>query len=199
MSDMAQKEPLSRVGRLRSRMLRMPEVCVERAYWWTKSYEETEAQPEITRRAKALAKVLEHLPVEINDDELIVGMSTSKQRGSLLFPEIQWRYAIEEADSFSSRDWDKMGVVSEEEKRILGETLPYWGGRCTWDRFQASMPEDIRKLHGGVFMIGTASMSGVHYGHETIDYGRLLTLGTEGIKAEVREKLTGMALKLRGE
>jgi choline trimethylamine-lyase len=186
---MGQNEPLGRVGRLRARMLRMPEVCVERAYWWTKSYEETEAQPEITRRAKALAKVLEQLPVEIAEDELIVGMTTAKQRGALIFPEIQWEYAIKEADAFSSRDWDKMGVVSEAEKKTMAETLPYWRGKCTWDRFTASMPDDILRLHGGVFLIGTASMSGVHYGHETIDYARLLTLGNEGVRAEVQAKL----------
>ncbi|MBN1321014.1 MAG: hypothetical protein JXA87_09250 [Thermoleophilia bacterium] len=185
---MAQNDQLSRVGRLRSRMLRIPEVCIERAYWWTKSYQETEGQAEIIRRARALATVLRRLPVRIDDDELIVGMTTSKTRGALVFPEIQWEYIVGEADSLSSRDWDKMGVVSEEEKRRLAEALPYWSGRCTWDRFQATMPPDVAKLHGGVFMIGTASMSGVHYGHETIDYARLLALGLNGIRDEARRR-----------
>jgi len=169
-------------------MLRIPEVCIERAYWWTKSYQETEGQAEIIRRAKALATVLRELPIRIDNDELIVGMTTSKTRGALIFPEIQWEYIVKEADLLSSRDWDRMGVVSEEEKRRLAETLPYWSGKCTWDRFQAAMPPDLAKLHGGVFMIGTASMSGVHYGHETIDYARLLTLGLNGIRDEARSR-----------
>jgi pyruvate formate-lyase/glycerol dehydratase family glycyl radical enzyme len=184
----------SRVRRLRSRMLQMPEICIERACWWTKSYQETEGEAEVVRRAKALAKVLENLPIRINDDELIVGMTTSKQRGAMVFPEIQWEYIVEEADTFSSRDWDKMGVVSDEEKRVLGETLPYWRGKCTWDRFNAIMPPEIKRLHGGVFMIGTASMSGVHYGHETIDYSRVLTKGLSGIRAEVQERLSELDL-----
>jgi pyruvate formate-lyase/glycerol dehydratase family glycyl radical enzyme len=186
---MTQKEQQGRVARLRSRMLRLPEVCTERAYWWTKSYQETEAQAEIVRRAKALATVLRELPIKIDDDELIVGMSTSKERGALVFPEIQWEYIVKEADMLSARDWDKMGVVSEEEKARLAETVPYWSGKCTWDRFQAIMPPEIKRLHGGVFMIGTASMSGVHYGHQTIDYARLLSLGLNGIQAEVRARL----------
>lgn len=185
---MTQNDQLSRVGRLRSRVLRIPEVCIERAYWWTKSYEETEGEAEIIRRAKALARVLRELPTRIDDDELIVGMTTSKTRGALIFPEIQWEYIVEEADLLSSRDWDRMGVVSEEEKRRLAEALPYWRGKCTWERFQAAMPSDVAKLHGNVFMIGTASMSGVHYGHETIDYARLLTLGLNGIRDEARSR-----------
>jgi choline trimethylamine-lyase len=177
-------------------MSSIPEVCIERAYWWTKSYQETEAEAEITRRAKALAKVLEHLTVKIDDDDLIVGVSTSKQRGALMFPEIQWEYIVEEADTFSTRDWDKMGVMSGEEKRILGETLPYWRGKCTWDRFNATMPPEVRRLHGGVFMAGTGSMSGVHYGHQTPDYARLLALGLSGMKGEVEKRLATLDVSL---
>ncbi len=177
-------------------MSSIPEVCIERAYWWTKSYQETEAEAEITRRAKALAKVLEHLTVKIDDDDLIVGVSTSKQRGALMFPEIQWEYIVEEADTFSTRDWDRMGVISEEEKKILGETLPYWRGKCTWDRFNATMPPEVKRLHGGVFMVGTGSMSGVHYGHQTPDYARLLALGLSGMKREVEKRLSTLDVAL---
>jgi pyruvate-formate lyase len=183
-----------RVARLRSRMLRMPEVCIQRAYWWNRSYQETEGEPEVVRRARALARVLQELPVKINEDELIVGMTTSKQRGSILFPEIQWEYVLKEAESFSSRDWDTFGPFDRGEFDRLAEVLPYWKGKCTWDRFNASLPPEVKRLHGGVFMIGTASMSGVHYGHETIDYARVLTKGLRGIKAEVEEKLAALDL-----
>ena len=178
-----------RVRRLRSEMLRMPEICVQRAYWWTKSYQETEGEPEITRRAKALKKVLEELPVMIQEDELIVGMSTSKKRGGILFPEIQWEYILRETEKFSSRDWDTFGVISEEEKVLLNDALPYWRGKCTWDKFNAALPDDIRRMHGGPFLIAPSSLSGVHYGHETIDYARLLSLGLDGVREEVQGKL----------
>ena len=186
---LAQEEKLDRVGRLRERMLRMPEICVQRAYWWTTSYQETEAEAEITRRAKALAKVLENIPVKINEDELIVGMTTTKERGAVLFPEFQWEYIVKEFESFSARDWDTFGAISEQEKKLVIDTLPYWSGRCTWDRFNATMPPEVKKYHGGVFMIGTASMSGVHYGHETVDYARLLALGLTGMERDVQARL----------
>jgi len=184
----------SRVARLRAKMLHMPDICIQRAYWWTKSYQETEGQPEIIRRAKALSKVLQNLPIYIDEDELIIGRTTSKERGCILFPEIQWEYILKEIELFSSRDWDKCGTVSAQEKKMIEETLPYWKGKCTWDKFNAALPEDIFALHGGVFFIGTSSMSGVHYGHETIDYSRALTKGLIGIKEEVQEKLATLDL-----
>lgn len=184
----------NRISRLREKMLHMPDICIQRAYWWTKSYMETEGEPEVIRRARALAKILKNLPIHIDDDELIVGRSTSKERGGMLFPEIQWEYILKEIELFSSRDWDKCGSISDEEKKMVEETLPYWKGKCTWDRFNASMPPEIRRIHGGVFFLGTSSMSGVHYGHETIDYSRLLKKGLSGIKKEAQEKLESLDL-----
>jgi choline trimethylamine-lyase len=184
----------SRVARLRAKMLHMPDICIQRAYWWTKSYQETEGEPEIIRRAKALSKVLQNLPIYIDEDELIIGRTTSKERGCILFPEIQWEYILNEIELFSSRDWDKCGAVSAKEKKMIEETLPYWKGKCTWDKFNAALPEDILAIHGGVFFIGTSSMSGVHYGHETIDYSRVLTKGLTGINGEVQEKLATLDL-----
>ena len=184
----------NRIPRLRENMLHIPDICIQRAYWWTKSYMETEGEPEVIRRAKALAKILENLPIYIDDDELIVGRSTSKERGGMLFPEIQWEYILKEIELFSSRDWDRCGSISDEEKKMVEDTLPYWKGKCTWDRFNASMPPEIRRIHGGVFFLGTSSMSGVHYGHETIDYSRLLKKGLSGIKKEAQEKLESLDL-----
>jgi pyruvate formate-lyase/glycerol dehydratase family glycyl radical enzyme len=184
----------NRISRLRENMLHIPDICIQRAYWWTKSYMETEGEPEVIRRAKALAKILENLPIYIDDDELIVGRSTSKERGGMLFPEIQWEYILKEIELFSSRDWDRCGSISDEEKKMVEDTLPYWKGKCTWDRFNASMPPEIRRIHGGVFFLGTSSMSGVHYGHETIDYSRLLKKGLSGIKKEAQEKLESLDL-----
>ncbi|KPK96364.1 hypothetical protein AMJ80_00475 [bacterium SM23_31] len=184
----------NRISRLREKMLHIPDICIQRAYWWTKSYMETEGEPEVIRRAKALAKILENLPIYIDDDELIVGRSTGKERGGMLFPEIQWEYILKEIELFSSRDWDRCGSISDEEKKMVEDTLPYWKGKCTWDRFNASMPPEIRRIHGGVFFLGTSSMSGVHYGHETIDYSRLLKKGLSGIKKEAQEKLESLDL-----
>ena len=43
--------------------LRKPEVCPQRAILLTESYQETEGQPAILRRAKAFSKVLEQMEI----------------------------------------------------------------------------------------------------------------------------------------
>ena len=49
--------PGSRVSKLREKMITAPEVCIERGYWVTESYKETESEPLEIRRAKALILV----------------------------------------------------------------------------------------------------------------------------------------------
>ena len=47
-----------RINILRKKILRAPEICIERGYYWTESYKKTELEPEVVRRAKALENVL---------------------------------------------------------------------------------------------------------------------------------------------
>ena len=124
------KEVNRRVNNLREKMLRMPEICIERGYLLTESYKETESKPPIIRRAKALEKVLNEMTLGIDDEELIVGRTTSKPRGGLLIPEVQWEWYLNEMDLFSTRAWDKCAPLAEEEKAKMREFLPYWKGKA---------------------------------------------------------------------
>src|SRR5512137_254580 len=83
-----------RVIKLRDKMLHPPEICIERGYLLTESYKETESEPPIIRRAKGLAKVLGGMTLGIGDGELIVGRTTSKPRGGMLIPEVQWEWYL---------------------------------------------------------------------------------------------------------
>ena len=49
------------------------EICVERGLAITKSYKQTEGEPVIIRRGKALKCILEEMSIYIDDGELIVG------------------------------------------------------------------------------------------------------------------------------
>jgi len=118
-------ERSERVSRLREKVLVVPSICVERGYWMTESYKETEDEPPVMRRAKSLAKVLENIAVYIDDDELIVGRTTSKFRGGPLLPEVDWQWYLNEIDTISTRDWNKYAPLSEEEKAKIREFLPY--------------------------------------------------------------------------
>ena len=73
-----------RVTRLRELVAGVtPEVCIERGLLITEAYKETENEPPIIRRAKALEKILKEMTVRIDDGELIVGDYKRIKRVSL--------------------------------------------------------------------------------------------------------------------
>ena len=108
-----------RINNLRKGVIGPPEVCIERGYLMTESYQETESEPYVIRRAKALSKVLKGMTIHIGKGELIVGRSTSKQRGAILLPEVQWEWYLREMEMLSTRSWDRCLPFSEEEKAKL--------------------------------------------------------------------------------
>ena len=67
----------------------MPQIEADRALLLTESYKMTEGEPIVTRRAKAFAHILKHIPITIRPYELVVGASTKAPRGCQTFPEFR--------------------------------------------------------------------------------------------------------------
>ncbi|MFX0046391.1 MAG: pyruvate formate lyase family protein, partial [Candidatus Hermodarchaeota archaeon] len=186
-----------RVNRLREKVVVMPSVCVERGWLMTESYKETEGQPVIIRKAKALAKILKEMTIRIDDDELIVGNITSKQRGGVIVPEVQWKWYLEQIDYVAPNEdeWAKYTPFTEDEKAKMKEFLPYWEGKALYDKWCALVPEDALKLNhkiqsGGAYCLNCMGS----YGHIAADNEKVLTKGLTGIKKEVEEELKKLNL-----
>ena len=116
----------NRIAKLREKVFTTPELCVERAFFLTQSYRETESEPVIIRRAKALDKILKGITVSIDDGELIVGKITSKSRGAAMAPEVRWDWYLDEIDTISTREWDKYAPLREDEKAKMRNFIPYF-------------------------------------------------------------------------
>ena len=67
-------------------------LCLERARLVTESYKETDGEPMVTRRAKALKKILENMTIFIQDHELIVGNIASDASAVPTYPEMFVRW-----------------------------------------------------------------------------------------------------------
>ena len=115
-ADRVGVESNERVNKLREGMFRIPELCLERGYLITESYKETEDEPALIRRARAQEKILREMSIHIDDGELIVGRATSKRRGAPLLPEVSGEWYLREMDTLSTREWDKIAPLTEEEK-----------------------------------------------------------------------------------
>lgn len=162
------------------------EVDVHRALTVTRVYRETEGQPPILRRAKALAEVLRTMPIYINDGEAIVGNQAFMPKAGHLFPEYAHDWILAQLDTLSTRPGDRFHI-SEEDKARLREALPYWDGRSLRDRWLAILPaETLAAMRCGVVANENYTMSGP--GHLVPDYPKLLRLGFRGIRREIDER-----------
>jgi len=183
--------PTNRVEAIRERFIAItPEICVERAQLITASYRETEAQPMILRRAKALEKILGGMTVFIQPDEIIVGNQCTKSRAAPVFPEFSCKWLEDELDRLEKRTGDVF-LISEEKKAVLRELFPYWNGKTTNELATALMPrEALDAQQYGVFTVGNYYFNGV--GHISVDYAKVLAKGLDGVIAEAEAALAAL-------
>jgi len=187
-------ETSNKVKKLREKIINAtPEICLERAWLMTQSYLETEGEPEIIRRAKALYKILSEMSIGIDEGELIVGKATSKVRGGPLLPEIQWGWYLEEMDTISTRDWDRFAPLTKEDKKKMRQFLPYWKGKSLYDRWHAICPNSALNLVNVVYSAPAFCTINANLAHIGIS-GNILTKGLNGIKKEVDEELEKLNL-----
>jgi formate C-acetyltransferase len=77
-----------RIRKLSVRSRSTPQtICLHRARAYTEVFDETEGEPLMLRRAKALARTLETLPVVIEEEELIAGRRACRIRCVPIVPE----------------------------------------------------------------------------------------------------------------
>ena len=182
----------ARAQKLRDRMVTTPAICVERLRYMTESYRQTEGETDRMRRAKALAYILEHMTVRIDEDELFVGNFTSKIRGGAIAPELKGQWLLDELDTLSTRPFDRYEPLSREELDILHEYLPYWRGKAAFEHWQAKVPPEYQRLDHIMVATGGYAENGHHWAHTAADYEKLLRVGSLGLIAEAEEKIAAL-------
>lgn len=166
---------------------RMPEIESARAVLLTESFQQTENEPMIIRKAKAFAHILENIPIIIREGELIVGSSTIAPRGCQTYPEFSYEWLEKEFDTVATREADPF-YISDKTKKELLEADKYWKGKTTSELATAYMaPETIKAMEHNMFTPGNYFYNGV--GHFTVQYEKVLAIGYEGIMKEVEEEL----------
>ncbi|MCD8380363.1 MAG: glycyl radical protein [Lachnospiraceae bacterium] len=163
---------------------KMPEIESARAVLLTESYRATEGQPIVTRRAKAFAHILDHIPIIIRENELVVGSTTIAPRGCQTYPEFSWEWLEAEFDTVEHRKADPF-YISEQTKKELKAVHPYWKGKTTSELATSYMaPETLKAMEHNYFTPGNYFYNGV--GHVTVQYDKVLAIGYEGIIAEAQ-------------
>lgn len=184
----AEIEKSERISRLVETLYRnMPEIESSRAKLITESYQATEGQPVIIRRAKAFAHILDNIPIIIRDEELVVGSTTLAPRGCQTYPEFSWEWLEAELDTVETRTADPF-YISENTKQELREVHKYWKGKTVSELASSYMaPETHVAIKHNIFTVGNYFYNGV--GHITVQYEKVLSAGYKGIIAEAKSYL----------
>lgn len=143
-----------RVTRLREQSLNtVPTISIERARLLTEFYKSGESDrlsvPEA--RAKALAYLLEHKTVCINDGELIVGERGPSPKATPTYPEI-CSHTQEDFEILHNREKVSFKVDDSAREAQQEVIFPFWSGRSLRDRLFAEVDESWKDAYdSGVF------------------------------------------------
>ena len=184
-------KPTERIEKLRQVIIdAVPQVESERAVLITQSYKETEGQPTIIRRAKAVEKIFNELPITIRDNELVVGSITVNPRSTEICPEFSYDRIKKEFHTMHNRMADPF-EISEKVQHELHDAFLYWDGKTTSALADSYMEPDTKAcISNGVFTVGNYFYGGV--GHVNVDYGKILKKGFRGILEETITALNAL-------
>jgi len=186
---------MPRTEMLKARQLSLPrEICLERARFLTQSYNETEGEPMVIRRAKALRHMLSNLSVSIWPDELIVGSITSRERGAGVYPEgYLGQHVSGEIDFVGERGTNPFCITPEQIRELKEDIMPYWEDKyfeLYASRLWSKEVDDLLSAFG-VFVL--TEIAGI--GHILLNHQRVLEVGLKGIMEETDVYLS----QLKGE
>lgn len=154
-------------------------LCLERARLYTESYKQTEGEPLVIRRAKALAHVLQNMTIYISDGERIVGNYASSPSHLTYHPEYYWRWVTKAVNDGYRNLLDDAGRTE------LGELAKYWKGKSVQGMERDYLTEEVKPYwaYNGATFWGHFAESGIP------DYGKLFAVGLNGLIDEAQSKL----------
>ncbi|MFX1500990.1 MAG: pyruvate formate lyase family protein [Promethearchaeota archaeon] len=159
-----------------------PEIRLDlqRSRLMTESYKETEGQPMVLRRAKALANILNNMDIFIRDHERIVGYQTADPNGIFHPIEQNWKSPQRLVNSEAGKT-----LLDEAGRKELDELCAYWKDKSISDRHKAALPDHLKKYwtYEGTFLWTQLSELGIP------NYEKVFKLGLNGLISEIKDKM----------
>ncbi|MHA1914328.1 MAG: pyruvate formate lyase family protein [Promethearchaeota archaeon] len=182
----------SRTSRLKENLLSSKyELCIERSRYFTEIYKKFPNDPEILKRAKAIAHTLNNMTIFIREDELLVGNETSKNLGEKVNLDLH-SYSgtlnkLKSIKKYAKRKTQPFHMEESEIDELLG-IIPFWKNKTLYGDI---IPQKIYEegLITGLDRIASTAPNisivyGTNEGHICIGYEKLLRLGYSGVLKE---------------
>lgn len=193
----------ARIGRLRSQIeVDSYPLCIEKSRLLTESFKSTEGQPQIIRRARALAHVLDNITIFLEEDQLIAGNAASKPMGleidfyAGLWPREELDGLRESGFEFSDEEQSEIFAMNEYWQsqnpiRIMGEKLD----DRMWSFMQTGMvlpPWKSREDGPGGGYAESGLGLGPGFQLMTVEFEKILDHGLKAIIDEAQTALAGI-------
>lgn len=182
--------PVSRGQRLWERALehrKNARLSLARALLVLDSYRETEGLPSPIRRARALEKIVNGIPIFIDTDELLVGAFSAKPMYFEWYPE----YAVDQ--EMLSQELD--GLLAEDHSRDdIARIVHYFKESCLQSSF-FSLLDDAQKqrikeaCEDGAWVYRAKTTLDIDRGYHSVDYDKAIQKGFSGVLAEIEKEL----------
>ncbi|SHK70651.1 formate C-acetyltransferase [Desulfatibacillum alkenivorans DSM 16219] len=165
-----------------SRGMYRPEVKLDlaRSRLLTESYKQTEGEPMVLRRAKAIRSILSRMPIYIQDWERIVGNNVSTPNGIYFGIDMNWR-SVKRVVSGE----EGQSLLDDAGRAELAQLVAYWEGKSLSDIQKNAFSGDILKYwkYEGTFIWTHWSELGIP------DHEKVLAVGFQGIIQEAKARL----------
>lgn len=153
------------------------QISLERALLYTESYRQTEGEPTIIRRAKAVAHILTNVEISIRDGELLVGNRTVRPRSGILSPEMDPYWIMKEIDTIGTRPQDQFEFTEADKKIYREELYPYWEKHSMKDFINGELTDEVKTaLKDEVFKLNQTDKG---QGHIIMDFPGILSRGID--------------------
>ena len=155
---------------------------IERARFITQSYKDTEGEPIVIRRAKAMANYLDNKTIDIGANDRIAGCVGAYVDNTISYPELYSRWVDKAIDS------DYRDMLTDPERAEMHSIYKYWLSRSVHGAERNMLTEEDKRywsyMNHGVFLW----VHGAHIG-QMPNYEKLFRLGLNGIRKEAEAKL----------
>ncbi len=188
-----QIKPSPRIQALREHHLKLNgRVGYEAAFYWTQAYKESEGEPRILRRAKAIKKFVENGSLFIYPGELIVGGVDKQPLSTVHYPDMTCDWIDSELDIFPTRPFDPL-ECDEETKRIYREEIiPYWRGKTFAEIWRQRAQQVAPEAYRVGFETCISEQQAITFwtlNHHIPGYYRVMQKGFIGILKDIEDKI----------
>jgi len=165
-------------------------VSFARARIITASYRETEGLPTVIRRAKAFSKIMQEIPIYIDDEQLLVGDFASRPMAAEFFPDLAASWILENFEEATTM-WNFGKDITADEIRDICE---YWKNKSNKDLYDLHVGEKETaeaNEYGekGSWIFATVTENQTGKGWNIPDFNRAITLGFKGLIAQIDNEL----------